>query len=649
VTLSRVVGRRWTRCGALLLLLAVLAPGAVALPAVSLASEGAAASPQLMDDPLGDVPADSPRMEAYAHGRYALFVAQGLLAIAVLCLIVVTGLGSYLEDVVEKLTRSVNARVAIYAVLLTVLTWLLALPLAAYGGFVREKRYGFANQAFPQWLADWGKELLITAIAQAIFFTLLYIVLRHMPRVWWIAGALLGIAFLIVAQVIAPVFLAPLFNTFTPLEDEALRDDILRLAGSQGIPAEEVYQVDASLQSEHSNAYVAGLFDTRRIVLYDTLLKRFAPREIRTVMGHEMGHYLRGHIRKTIVFLSFVIVAGMLLTDRLARRVISRQAPFGIRRLADPASMPLLLLILYVLLFVMTPALAAWSRAQESEADRFSLEIVGDPEAAASAFLKFGEHDLSEYNVHPLIEALLFSHPSTGRRIRMAQDYARAHPAPVPVEPRPATQAGPRYVAFLVVDGVYNSELVAPYDILQHVRFHSPDDWPQIVTVSPDGRPVTTFEGLRLTPDHSFATAPAIDVLVVPSAEHSMDADLENEALIGWVRSTGGAARHVMSLCDGAFVLARAGLLNGLSATTFPSDQDRFAAMFPRVDLVREVSFVDAGRALTSVGGAKSYEVALWLVERLYGAEVARKVGRGLVIDWNAAAVPHRVAAGAPR
>jgi transcriptional regulator GlxA family with amidase domain len=202
---------------------------------------------------------------------------------------------------------------------------------------------------------------------------------------------------------------------------------------------------------------------------------------------------------------------------------------------------------------------------------------------------------------------------------------------------------GPRLrsIAFLIVDGVYNTELTAPLDVLQHIRFHSKDDWPETFTVSPDGKPVRSFEGLLLTPDHSFATAPPIDVLVVPSAEHSMDSDLENVELIAWVRKVGGKARHIMSLCDGAFVLAKAGLLNGQPATTFPSDQDRFGETFPKVKLIRDVSFVDAGKALTSVGGAKSFDVAFWLVERIYGVEAARGIGRGLVIDWDVKNVRH--------
>ncbi len=193
----------------------------------------------------------------------------------------------------------------------------------------------------------------------------------------------------------------------------------------------------------------------------------------------------------------------------------------------------------------------------------------------------------------------------------------------------------PLRAGFLIVDGVYNSELVAPYDIFHHTPFHTtPLPGIEVFTVSPDGRPVTTFEGLVLTPHHSFADAPQIDILVVPSAEGSMDRDLENEAMLAWVRDVGARARFVVSLCDGAFVLAAAGLLEGRTVTTFPGDQDRFAEMFPGLELRREPSFVHDGPALTAQGGAKSYDPAMYLVDHLYGEDVARRVGRGLIIEW---------------
>lgn len=223
-----------------------------------------------------------------------------------------------------------------------------------------------------------------------------------------------------------------------------------------------------------------------------------------------------------------------------------------------------------------------------------------------------------------LIAALiLLANAATGAQ---ELEWPRVAPAPIP-------QDRPLRAGFLIVDGVYNSELMAPYDILQHTIFHVQPGI-EVFTVSPDGKAVTTFEGLTVGAHYSFANAPEIDILIVPSAEGSMDRDLQNTEMISWVERVGKQADYVMSLCDGAFVLAAANLLEGLAVTTFPGDQDRFAATFPTLDLRREISFVHDGSMLTSQGGARSYDVAVYLVDHLYGTQVAQGVARGLVIPW---------------
>ncbi|QSE98357.1 DJ-1/PfpI family protein [Fulvivirga lutea] len=191
-------------------------------------------------------------------------------------------------------------------------------------------------------------------------------------------------------------------------------------------------------------------------------------------------------------------------------------------------------------------------------------------------------------------------------------------------------------VAFVIVNGVYNSELVAPMDILHHTVYHT-EPRMKVFTVAPDTTLITTFEGLKIKPDYSFASAqlPDINVLVVPSAEHSMSSDLENDELINFVKEKGNAANYVMSLCDGAFVLAQAGLVDGKESTTFPSDIDAYAQRFPQLKVHKGVSFVHDGKLITSVGGAKSYDPALYLSELLYGKKAAEGLARGLVIDWD--------------
>jgi putative intracellular protease/amidase len=198
----------------------------------------------------------------------------------------------------------------------------------------------------------------------------------------------------------------------------------------------------------------------------------------------------------------------------------------------------------------------------------------------------------------------------------------------------------PINVGFLVLEGVYNSELMAPFDIFHHTRFHVKPGM-RVFTVGRESGMVTSFEGLRIGIDHDLESAPRIDVLVVPSAEHNMDADLEDERLIGWVRERGRAARHVVSICDGAFVLAEAGLLDGRRCTTFPGDIDDLRSRYPDLTVVDGVRFVADGKAITGVGGARSYEPAMYLVERLYGRTVAGGVSRGMVLEWDLEQVRH--------
>lgn len=177
---------------------------------------------------------------------------------------------------------------------------------------------------------------------------------------------------------------------------------------------------------------------------------------------------------------------------------------------------------------------------------------------------------------------------------------------------------------------------MAPYDIFQHTIFHT-EGGIQVFTVAPTRDTLTTFEGLKLIPDYGFLSdsLPDIDILIVPSAEHSMDSDLQNEELISFVTKTGNNADYVMSLCDGAFVLAKAGLVDGHESTTFPTDIARYREMYPHLTVHENVSFVHDHNLITSAGGAKSYDPALYLVHLLYGEKVAKGVGKGLVIDWD--------------
>ncbi|NNF57056.1 MAG: glutamine amidotransferase [Rhodothermaceae bacterium] len=233
--------------------------------------------------------------------------------------------------------------------------------------------------------------------------------------------------------------------------------------------------------------------------------------------------------------------------------------------------------------------------------------------------------------------------------VLLAVVFAACQEAPPPEDaPAPVTtvadNARIRTAAFVAVDGVYNSELMAPYDVFHHSLFRDSLDYIRPFVVSPDGEPVITFEGLTVAAHYSFADAPPADILVIPSAEGSMTTDLEDEPFIGWLREAVDRAEWVVTVCDGAFPLAATGALDGRVATTFPSDRAALAAQFSAVDVRDDVRLVVDGKFITSVGGGMSYEPAFYLVERLYGLEHARLSAEGLVWPWDLDTVPHVIA-----
>ncbi len=200
-------------------------------------------------------------------------------------------------------------------------------------------------------------------------------------------------------------------------------------------------------------------------------------------------------------------------------------------------------------------------------------------------------------------------------------------------------------VAFLIMDGVYNTELTAPFDIFQHTIFRDSIKAMNVFTVAKTDNPIVSFEGMRILPDYNYLTdeIPRIDILVIPSAEHHLDKDLDDNEMLDFVRKADKQAQFITSHCDGAFVLAKAGVLDNSVSTTFPSDIQKMRDMFPKLDVRSDVLFVHDGKYITSAGGAKSFEAALYLCEYLYGKKVAQSLAGGLVIDWELTDFPHLI------
>ena len=360
--------------------------------------------------------------DAYFEGGYWLQLWGFLYGTAVAILLLATRLSARMRDLAARITRVTVLQTALYWVQYLVATALLSFPLTVYTGFVREHKYGLATQTFGPWLGDQAKGLVIGAVLGALGLMAIYAVIRRAPRTWWLWGAGVSLVFVVIAIAIGPVFIDPMFNKYTPLSDEKVKGPILRLARANGISATDVFVFDASRQTTRVSANVAGLLGTQRIALNDNLLKRCSLPEIETVMAHEMGHYVLNHIFKSLLQIGLLIVAGFAFVrwafDRLAGRWDSRWAIGGI---ADVAALPLLVLLLSVFFFVLTPVTNTMIRTQEVEADIFGLNAARQPDGEAEVALKLGEY--RKLKPGPVEEFILFDHPSGYSRIHRAMRW----------------------------------------------------------------------------------------------------------------------------------------------------------------------------------------------------------------------------------
>ena len=305
---------------------------------------------------------------------------------------------------------------AIYWGQFSILWYALYFPLGVYEGFVREHKYGLSNMTLAAWLGDEAKNQLLTILLGGLVVAVLFAIVRRLPRTWHLWGAGAAILFQAIGIVVAPVFIAPLFNKYTVLQDARIRDPILRLARQNGIPATDVYEVDASRQSNRVSANVSGFLGTERITLNDNLLNRCSPEAVLAVMGHEIGHYVMNHIYKMMVFVGiFMVVIFVILRQALDWSLAKWGSRWQIHGIDDPAVIPLAMLVISVISLVYLPINNTLTRTQEYEADIFGLNTSRQPDGFAEAALLLGEYRKLEPG--PVEEFIFFDHPSGRTRI----------------------------------------------------------------------------------------------------------------------------------------------------------------------------------------------------------------------------------------
>jgi STE24 endopeptidase len=366
------------------------------------------------------------KSDSYFEGGYVLQVVDAVYVIVLMGLLLWLGISARIRDFAQRLTARRFWQVPIYFIVFIVLATVATFPLLLYQDFFREHAYGLLNQNFAQWMGDFAIKFAALLVSLTIFVTLVYAVIRKVRHRWWLFGTMIAIVFIAAFTTIFPVYLAPLLNHYQPLPDGPVKQDILSLARANGVPARDVYEFDASRQSDRISANVSGMFGTTRISVTDNLLIRATPQEVKAVLGHEIGHYVLNHVMVDLLWFTLVFAIVFWLMDRAFRTLTWRFGEkWNVHGIDDPAGLPVLYAAFAFFMLLATPFANTIIRSQEAQADLFGLNAAREPDAFATVALKLGEY--RKLDPSPLEEWVFFDHPSGRSRIAMAMRWKNEH------------------------------------------------------------------------------------------------------------------------------------------------------------------------------------------------------------------------------
>ncbi len=366
---------------------------------------------------------DSPEARRYNRIRRWLGVADFLLGLMFLIILLASGWNGTLRDfAMQGAHEHYTIAVFLYVLMLMLIGKLFGFGLDYYG-FQLEHRYNLSNQRLRAWIWDETKGFLVGVTLATVVVELLYFIIREFPQNWWLIAwaAFLGL-FVLMAQ-LAPVIFFPIFYKFEPLDNADLKSRLVGLSERAGTRVRGVYKWNLSEKSKKANAALTGLGSTRRIILADTLLDQFSADEIEAVLAHELGHHVHRHILKSIVVQAGITLLGFWAANWVLHYAVERTHMFV--TVSDFANLPLLVLVSTVLSFVLLPALNAYSRYNERQADRYAFQSIASVEPFISSMNKLADQNLAERSPARWVEWFFQSHPAISRRVAAAQAWAK--------------------------------------------------------------------------------------------------------------------------------------------------------------------------------------------------------------------------------
>jgi Zn-dependent protease with chaperone function len=377
---------------------------------------------------------DSPEARRYNRIHRWLGFTDFVLGAAFLVLLLVTGWTVWLRDLaLRRGFQNYTLAVFLYLFFLLFISKALGFGLDYYG-FRLEQKFQLSNQRFRSWLWDEAKSFFVGLVLASIVVELLYFMIRQFPQHWWIFTWALFMGLFIVLAQLAPVALLPIFYKFEPLENEDLRRRLVVLSERAGTRVRGVYRWKLSEKSKKANAALTGLGSTRRIILADTLLDNYGPDEIEAVLAHELGHHVHRHILKSILVQAGITLLGFWAANWVLHYAVDHHM---FEELSDFANLPLLAITATALSLLLMPALNAFSRYNERQADRYAFESIVSVEPFISSMNKLAQQNLAERTPSRWVEVLFHSHPAISKRVAAAEAWDRAQTRAQSVSPQP--------------------------------------------------------------------------------------------------------------------------------------------------------------------------------------------------------------------
>lgn len=388
-------------------------------------------------------PEDLERAVAYTRGGHWLLLWGAIVSLVVAWIIIRTGVLNGIRDRLERRRKRPKLVSLAVGVVYLLMSWVLTLPWSIYQSWWRETQYGLTEQSLAGWLGEAALGAAISTVFMGLLIVALYFIIRHARRLWWAWGAGLTAVAIVFLLLVLPIFIEPLFNTYTPAPDGPMRDSVVELAHRTGTPDDKIYIYDGSKQSDRYTANVSGLFGSARVAMSDVMFAKGADlAEVRGVVGHEMGHYVHMHSLWLAGMMVLLAGIGFWLVDRLfpvAKRLLGASR---VGDISDPAGLPVLAAIGAVIGLLSTPVQSTMIRWVETDADRFSLIHANEPDGLSRALIKTAEYRAPSPSA--IEELFFYDHPSVENRIRMAMEWKATHPANEPAAaPAAATTPTP--------------------------------------------------------------------------------------------------------------------------------------------------------------------------------------------------------------